>query len=254
MSRRIWLIAAMWIMWFIRRLPARESRWRFCSPEDASRGAVPVQEANRLRSANRVTSPTSARILAATTGPTPWRSIRCEPRASTMALSSAVAFLILASTAISSASSSAAMRRRVLPAMSRGRTRGEHRLGLAGGDVAFGLPRKEFCQQRLESVDGLDPAPGECFAAVGEHPQRLELPVELQHPQGLGADRDGRDRVGIVGVGLAVVAGVEEPDPGRELRGDVDDLFAVFEESLRERSAGTVAALDRPDPVGPGFA
>ena len=62
MSRRIWLIAAMWIMWFIRRFPARESRCRFCSPEDASRGAVPVQDANRLRSANRVTSPTSARI------------------------------------------------------------------------------------------------------------------------------------------------------------------------------------------------
>ena len=44
-------------------------------------------------------------------GPTPWISLRCEPRASTIALSSTVAFLILASTATSSASSSAAMRR-----------------------------------------------------------------------------------------------------------------------------------------------
>src|SRR6476620_7722966 len=61
----------MWIMWFIRRFPARESRCRFCSPEGASSGAVPVQDANRLRSANRATSPTSARILAATTGPIP---------------------------------------------------------------------------------------------------------------------------------------------------------------------------------------
>ena len=42
MSRRIWLIAAMWIMWFIRRFPARDSRCRFCSPDDASKGAVPV--------------------------------------------------------------------------------------------------------------------------------------------------------------------------------------------------------------------
>jgi hypothetical protein len=29
----------MWITWFIRRFPARESRCRFCSPEEASRGA-----------------------------------------------------------------------------------------------------------------------------------------------------------------------------------------------------------------------
>ena len=119
----------MWIMWFIRRFPARESRCRFCSPEEASRGAVPVQDANRFRSANRATSPTSARTRAATTGPTPHRSISREPRARTMALSSAVAFFIFASTATSSASSSAAIRRRVLPATSRGRT--EASIGLA---------------------------------------------------------------------------------------------------------------------------
>jgi hypothetical protein len=34
-------------------------------------GAVPVQDANRLRSANRAMSPTSAKVRAATTGPTP---------------------------------------------------------------------------------------------------------------------------------------------------------------------------------------
>jgi len=62
------------IMWLIRRFPARESRCRFCSPEQASKGAVPVQDANRLRSANLATSPTSARTRAATTGPTPRRS------------------------------------------------------------------------------------------------------------------------------------------------------------------------------------
>ena len=49
-------------------------------------------------------------FLAATTGPTPWSSINVEPRARTIALSSAVAFLILASTATSSASSSARLR------------------------------------------------------------------------------------------------------------------------------------------------
>ena len=113
--------------------------------------------------------------------------------------------------------------------------------------------RGQFGQQPLEPVDGLDPAPGQLLAAVGEHPQRLELAVELQHPQALGADRDDRDRVRVVGVGLAVVAGVEQPDPGGELRRDVDDVLAVVEQPLRQRPAGAVAALDRPDPLGPGL-
>ena len=112
----------MWRTWFIRRFPARDSRWRICSPEEASRGAVPVQDANRLRSANRAMSPTSARIRAAPAGPTPWISIRVEPRAATAAFSSALIFFSFVSTATRSASSSAAIRRRVFPAMSRGRT------------------------------------------------------------------------------------------------------------------------------------
>ncbi len=41
----------------------------------------------------------------------------------------------------------------------------------------------------------------------------------------------------VVGVGLAVVAGVEEPDSGGELGGHVDDLLAVLEEPLCERPA-----------------
>ena len=57
----------------------------------------------------------------------------------------------------------------------------------------------------------------------------------------------------VTGVRLAVVTGVEEADPDSELGGDVEDLLAVFEESLREWPAGSVAALDRPDPVGPGY-
>ena len=113
------------------------------------------------------------------------------------------------------------------------------------------LPRQQFGQQRLEPVDGLDPAPGQRLAAVGQHPQRLELAVELQHPQVLGADRDDRDRVRVVGVGLAVVAGVEEPDPGGELGRDVDDLLAGLEEPLRQRPAGAVGC---PRPPRPGRA
>jgi hypothetical protein len=38
--------------------------------------------------------------------------------------------------------------------------------------------------------------------------------------------------------------GNEEPDPGDELRRDVEDLLAVFEQALRQKPAGSVAALD----------
>ena len=56
-----------------------------------------------------------------------------------------------------------------------------------------------------------------------------------------------------MGVGLAVVAGVEEPDPGGELRWHVDHLLAVLEQTLREGTAGAVASLNRPDPLRPSL-
>jgi hypothetical protein len=40
----------MFIMSFIRRSPARASRWRTTSPLEASMGALPVQDANLFRS------------------------------------------------------------------------------------------------------------------------------------------------------------------------------------------------------------
>ncbi len=100
---------------------------------------------------------------------------------------------------------------------------------MAGGDVAFGLSWKEFSQQSLESVDRLDSATGECFAAVGEHPKRLELAVDLQHPQSGRAHRNHRDRVSVQRVGLAVVAGIEESNAGSELGRHVDDLLTSLQ-------------------------
>jgi hypothetical protein len=56
-----------------------------------------------------------------------------------------------------------------------------------------------------------------------------------------------------MGVGLAVVTGVEQPRPGRELRGHVDHhLLTVGEQPLGQRAAGAGAALDRPGPLRPG--
>jgi hypothetical protein len=55
-----------------------------------------------------------------------------------------------------------------------------------------------------------------------------------------------------VGVGLAVVTGVEQPRPGGELGGHIHHVLPVGQQPLRQRTPCTVAALDRPDPVRPG--
>jgi len=112
-----------------------------------------------------------------------------DPRSTTAAFSSALILFNFASTATRSAISSAAIRRRVLPATSRGRNVGQHGRGLGGGQVAFALTRQQFAQEALQPVDGLDPLPGELVTAVGEHPQGLEFTVLDHHPQPRGADR-----------------------------------------------------------------
>jgi hypothetical protein len=73
-----------------RRFPARDCRCRTCSPEEASRGAGPFQDAKCALLGNRATSPMSARMRAALTGPMPCRSIKLDPVASAAASSSAL--------------------------------------------------------------------------------------------------------------------------------------------------------------------
>src|SRR5665811_570770 len=164
----------MWIMWFNRRFPARDSRCRTISPEEASIGAVPVQEANRLRSANRAMSPTSARTRAAPTGPTPRRSINHEPEAFTICFSSAVRALIFFS---GRDELGQLLDREPSPGLAGqvpGPYRGEDCLGLQSGEVLLPVPRDELGQEPMQPVDGLDPLPCEFFTAISQHPQRLE--------------------------------------------------------------------------------
>jgi hypothetical protein len=120
-----------------------------------------------------------------------------------------------------------------------------------GGEVSLALAGDEFAEQPLEPVDGLDSSVGQLVAAVGEHPQRLELTIGCDHPQTWCARGNYRDRVRVQGIGLAVVAGVEEPDSSRQLRGHVDHLLAGLDQSLGQWASGAVGALDRPDAVRP---
>ena len=157
-------MAAMWMMWFIRRFPARDRRCRTISPEEASIGAVPVQDANRLRSANLATSPVSAKVRAATTGPNPGRSINLEPEANTISFSSRVRALIFFSTAASSTICSAASRRRVLPATSRG-------LPVASIRLAWAVVMSLFDYSGTSSDSSRQPA-GAVAAPHRPHPLR----------------------------------------------------------------------------------
>ena len=107
----------------MRRFPARDSRWRFWSPEEASMGAVPFQEA-KWRAAGEpadvadvADQPGGAgradavQVLQPAAGG--WRPVRSAP---------AFAILIFLSITASSWISSEASQRRVLPTTSRGRT------------------------------------------------------------------------------------------------------------------------------------
>ena len=96
----------------MRRLPARERRWRCWSPFEASSGAVPFQEATCPRSAKRVMSPTSPISRAALEGPMPLSSCRLLPVALTRSVSCAFAALIFLSIPVRSVMSSAASCRR----------------------------------------------------------------------------------------------------------------------------------------------
>jgi hypothetical protein len=51
-------------------------------------------------------------------------------------------------------------------------------------------------------------------------------------------------------VGLAALTGVEHPHPRGQLRGHVEDRFAVGDQALGEVPADSAAALDCPDAVG----
>src|SRR5918995_674873 len=118
----------MWIMWFIRRFPARDNRWRFCSPEEASSGAVPVQDANRFA----VGEPGDV----ADVGQDPGGELfGREPAAD-------------------------------LPSQVTRTHRGKDRLGLPDSDVLLRPPRCQLRQQTLQPIGGLDLCSGSCSWGV----------------------------------------------------------------------------------------
>jgi hypothetical protein len=81
------VIAVMWMAWFTRLFPRRDSRQTLRFPEDTSTGAVLLQAAKWSRPGNRDTSSTSPSTIPAMTGPTPNTSVSVVPEAFTAAAS-----------------------------------------------------------------------------------------------------------------------------------------------------------------------
>jgi hypothetical protein len=87
----------------------------------------------------------------------------------------------------------------------------------------------EAWPKRIWAVEGSNGAGrplAQRLLADGEHghPQRLQLRVGRQDAQGPGSNRGDRDRVRVVGIGLAAMTDVQDPGPGGEFRGHVDHV------------------------------
>ena len=170
------------------RFPARDSRWRTWSPEDASIGAVPFQEAKCPRLGNRAMSPASTRSRAAPDGPIPSRAVSVVPAAFSAAVSSLSAAFLRWWIRSRSLTSSAATRRRACPAGSRGRT-GPAALGLGRGQGLLRPARDQLQQQPVQLADHPGVVLAQGPAPVRQDPQDLKLlipgdPAQPGHPGG----------------------------------------------------------------------
>jgi hypothetical protein len=189
-----------------RRLPPRFNRCRWTRPEEAGIGAVPLAAANLCRSAKRRTSPTSPRIRAATSGPTPWTWTRDVPVASTSFAIRRLSWRISAS-------------RRVQLVQPATHQLGAHR-HLAtqqppdqpGGSLGPQLRQpllvagSQGDQVGMDPVGDPGPLPDQLLAVVDQQSQVLGQVLAADRWQVVLAGRDPGDGQRIGGIGLAALS------------------------------------------------
>ena len=232
------------------RFPARESRCRTWSPEEASIGAVPFQDAKWPRSGNRVMSPTSTSSRAAPEGPMPCRSSSAGAGRGDQLAQLLVRGLLAG---VDPFEVGDQLGGDPAPGLAGGVARSDLRqqcLGLGRGQVLLRPAGDQLQQQVVQLADHPGVVLTQRPAPVDQHPQHRELLVVDHRSQPGHPGPDQGDRVGVGGVGLAALTGREHPRPGRQLRRHVDDLLAGSKQPHRDVVADPVAALDRPHPVG----
>jgi hypothetical protein len=185
----------------MRLFPARESRWRDWLPEDASSGAVPFQEANRSRLANRWTPATSASSRAAPEGPVPCRfhqggsAGRDQPGE----------FLVQGPGLLAGGLEFAGQLDGEPAAGLSGQVArldgGDQRAGLPGGAELLGPAGQQLQQEPVQPAGDLGACLAELVAAVGEHAHHHQVlpgpgpapgPERAGQPARLSAHRPGQ--------------------------------------------------------------
>jgi hypothetical protein len=112
---------------------------------------------------------------------------------------------------------------------------------------------EQVAQQHMEPVEGPGALTHQVIAAVREQPQDIGVVLDADLAEAAGAMGGHGDRDGVVGVALAAVAGRQQPHPGGQLGGHVEDRFAVADQLLREPAAKAAGALHGPAPLGPAL-
>jgi hypothetical protein len=111
---------------------------------------------------------------------------------------------------------------------------GERGAGLLPGQVLLGAAGNEFEQQVVRSGDEFGAVAAELLTTVDQQPQRDRGVIGAHTSQVRGAQGDQGDAAGVDRVGLAALAGGEDPGSGGELGGHVYDGFAVGDKALRD--------------------
>jgi hypothetical protein len=140
-------------------------------------------------------------------------------------------------------------------------------LGVDGGD-RVGLPQQgggpggrqltgsaaglQVGQQHVQAAQDAGAFGHQVIAAVAEQAEDHRLVLEGDRAQPPVMDSGGGDRGGVGQVGLAGVASPQQPGPGGQLGGHVQDLLAGGDQQLRDAAAQAGSALHRPAPLRPG--
>ncbi|WP_280427772.1 hypothetical protein [Nocardia brasiliensis] len=88
----------------------------------------------------------------------------------------------------------------------------------------------------------------EPVAAVGEHAEGDEFRIGVNAAQVRYVQGGQGDRMSVDRIGLAAVAGGEDPHLSREFRRDIEDDFPVMDQAVGQVAADAAAALRSPKP------
>ena len=228
------------------RLPARDSRWRTWSPEEASIGAVPFQEAKcaLVGEPGHVTDLDQQPGGAGGTDP-----VQGGQRGAG-GLEQFVQFLVGGLLALVDAfqvadqlggDPAAGLARGIA-----GTDPGQQGLGLGRGQVLLRTAGDELQQQLVQLGDHAGVVLAQGPPPVSQDPQHRELLVIDDRAQASHPGGGQRDRVRVGGIGLAALPGGEHPGAGRQLGRHIHDLLTIGQQPVRDVPADALASLDRP--------